>query len=190
MCCQAGRISASPQFPPLHSTRLTNSELFFSDRAALTASLDLRVGKVLFTFSTAPTTHHLVSVPTRPREAETGRRTAAASISSDATLRVYDATPPPITTGGKFVGEWKKGIVAGSVGGVGIGGFVVRGWTDLPDLKVAENGAGAEDQNGDEEENEDDGDMWEGMDEIEDGEESSDEEDAEEQPKKRRKRPA
>lgn len=139
-------------------------ELFYADRASLLAALDLRMGKMLYTIPSTCTVHHLVSFPGSVDVSATSRRIGLVGVSSDATLRLYGTTPiPEEGVKGNWGGEGKKGAVVGMVGGVGVGGFVWRGFGQVDANKSERtNGIGAEDQDSEEEEEE----VWEGMDEV------------------------
>ncbi|EIW69351.1 hypothetical protein TREMEDRAFT_62216 [Tremella mesenterica DSM 1558] len=161
-------------------------ELFFSDRSSYLASLDLRTGRSLFSFPTNPTTHHIIPIPPPPISVSHSvlpinpsfntsdspystsdtqsyePRIALASISSDATLRLHTASPPPMQVNGRLAGEGKKGGTVQTVGGIGLGGFIFRGWTEIVDTSL--DGGEARDNGKKEEEEEED--VWEGMSEI------------------------
>ena len=97
-----------------------------------------------------------------------------AGISSDAALRVYATTPTPAEGAkGNWGGEGKKGDVMTMVGGVGVGGFVWRGYGQVAKVKP-EKKAGAEDDEDDSEGEEEE--VWDGMNEVGEGEDSDDEE--------------
>ena len=165
------------------------SELFFSDRSGLLASLDLRTGKVAYTLPVSSTPQYLLPIPAGGRDTKVG----LGSISSDATFRLH-ATSGVERTGNRGDKEkWTRGIVsvAGGVGGEGIW----RGWGEMEEEKpekVRKEGEEDEDESEDEEVDEEE--VWEEMSEVEDaGEEASDEEDDEkeeeqEQPVKTKKR--
>ncbi|WVQ78400.1 hypothetical protein IAT38_000486 [Cryptococcus sp. DSM 104549] len=174
-------------------------ELFFTDRSNLLASLDLRTGKVLYTYNAMTSTpHQLISPPPHPSTPATpaSRRIGLASLSSDASLRIHSTTtPPPEGVKGNWGAEGKRGEVVGMLGGVGLGEGVWRGWGER-EVEVAKEKK--VDENGEEvEESEDEEEVWEGMDavvdkgrdESEDEDESGDESEEEvPQTKKRSKR--
>jgi hypothetical protein len=165
--------------------QLTTSELFFSDRSGLLASLDLRTGKVAYTLPVSSTPHHLLAIPREGRDTKVG----LGSISSDATFRLH-ATSGVERQGNRGDKEkWTRGIVsvAGGVGGQG----VWRGWGEMEEEKP-ERKEGEEGESGDEEEEGDEEEVWEEMSEVEDDgqEESEEDEDEEEEdePVKTKKR--
>ncbi|WVF72100.1 hypothetical protein IAT40_006912 [Kwoniella sp. CBS 6097] len=129
-------------------------ELFFSDRSNLLGSLDLRTGKVLYTYSAATSTaSHLLAIPPHSSEAEAtvgvaagSRRVGLASISSDSTFRLHTTTTPPSLSASASAGsgaqtsngngngksnwgdEGKKGEVLRIVGGASVGNPLWRGY--------------------------------------------------------------
>jgi hypothetical protein len=166
----------------LGPNQLTISELFFSDRSGLLASLDLRTGKVAYTLPVSSTPQHLLPIPSEGRDTKIG----LGSISSDATFRLH-ATSGVERQGNRGDKEkWTRGIVsvAGGVGGQG----VWRGWGEMeeekPERKEGEEGDDEEDEDNEEE-------VWEEMSEVEDaGEEESEDDDEgeDEEPVKAKKR--
>ncbi|KIR32769.1 hypothetical protein I352_04704 [Cryptococcus deuterogattii MMRL2647] len=169
------------------------NELFFSDRSNYLGALDLRTGKVLYSYSSLTATpHHLLAIssetssPLPPRT----KRIGFASISSDASIRLHTCTtPPPQDQKGNWASEGKKGDIVGMVGGIGLGGAIFRGYGEREleiRKEVKEDGVG-EDESDDEEE------IWEGMDEVEDagegsGSDEGDYDSDEDAPKKKSKR--
>ena len=168
-----------------HAAWLTNSELFFSDRSGLLASLDLRTGKVAYTLPVSSTPQYLLPISAEGRDTKVG----LGSISSDATFRLH-ATSGVERTGNRGDKEkWTRGIVsvAGGVGGQGIW----RGWGEMEEEKpekVRKEGEEGEDDSEDEEVDEEE--VWGEMSEVEDNgeEESGSEEEEEEEPVKTKKR--
>lgn len=151
------------------------SELFFSDRSGLLASLDLRNGRVAYTLPVSSTPQHLLPIRPEGRDSKIG----LGSISSDATFRLH-ATSGVERQGNKGDKEkWTRGIVgvAGGVGGQG----VWRGWGEIREEDTVE-GEKKDGREGDSASEDDDDEevgegVWEGMSEVEDqGEEESDEE--------------
>ncbi|ORY27216.1 hypothetical protein BCR39DRAFT_539048 [Naematelia encephala] len=178
-------------------TPRSEHELFFSDRSSFLGAIDLRTGRLLYSYpKLTSSAYHLLSIPSPPPSASTSSAAISissqsnssvilglASISSDATLRIHSTVPPlPEGVKGNAGGEKKKASVVGSVGGVGVGGFVFRRWGNVPDL-VEVQGEGKTQAQGEEgEEEEDEGDVWDGMSEVlEDGDSDldSDEEEVE-----------
>ncbi|KAK8869687.1 hypothetical protein IAR55_000255 [Kwoniella newhampshirensis] len=168
-------------------------ELFFSDRSNLLGSLDMRTGKVLYSYSALTSTpQHLLPLPTFDTTVTPTpgtRRIGLATICSDATFRIHTTSTPPELQGVK--GNWgegnaKKGEVVGMIGGAGVGEGIFRGWGEREVVvEKKERGEGEGDEN--EDDNEDEEEVWDGMEEFEDaGEEESDEEDGdvEEHPEK------
>ncbi|OCF41463.1 hypothetical protein I317_04764 [Kwoniella heveanensis CBS 569] len=169
-------------------------ELFFSDRSNLLGSLDLRTGKVLYTYSAATSTaSHLLAIP--PQEASVdipkagSRRVGLASISSDSTFRLHTTTtPPPVTEStssqngnapGNGKSNWgdegKKGEVLRMVGGASVGNSIWRGYAQREIVVVApphttkgEGHQGEDEDEGDGEGELGDEEVWEVMDEVAD----------------------
>ncbi|WWC60960.1 uncharacterized protein I303_103537 [Kwoniella dejecticola CBS 10117] len=159
-------------------------ELFFSDQSNLLASLDLRTGKILYTYSAMTATpSHLLPIPILGESVEKGgRRVGLGSISSDATFRIHTSTnPPPAQEEGsmKVKGngngvEGKKGEILRVVGGVGVGQGLYRGVGQrnivpprpLKTKTDADQGGAGE--NEEEEEEVDEEELWQGMDEVKD----------------------
>ncbi|WVR05292.1 hypothetical protein IAU60_002305 [Kwoniella sp. DSM 27419] len=152
-------------------------ELFFSDRSNLLGSLDLRTGKILYTYSSLTATpFHLLSIPP-PSSLDTPepatRRAGLASVSSDATFRLHTSTTPPEEgTKGNWGAQGKKGEVLRMVGGVGVSECIWRGYSEReivvakPEKEVK---PGQDDEEGDEAEEElGDEEVWEKMDEVAD----------------------
>ncbi|KIR71097.1 hypothetical protein I310_04988 [Cryptococcus deuterogattii CA1014] len=169
------------------------NELFFSDRSNYLGALDLRTGKVLYSYSSLTATpHHLLAISSEtssPLPPGT-KRIGFASISSDASIRLHTCTtPPPQDQKGNWASEGKKGDIVGMVGGIGLGGAIFRGYGEREleiRKEVKEDGVG-EDESDDEEE------IWEGMDEVEDagegsGSDEGDYDSDEDAPKKKSKR--
>ncbi len=159
------------------------SELFFADGSNLVGALDLRTGRLLYSYSTMTcTANHLLHIPEPEGR---GTNIGLATISNDATLRLHSTVLPP-AEGVKrnAIGEGKKPKIVGMVGGVGVGTALWHGWGHIPE-EPQRAGAGAEGEDredGDEEEE-----AWEGMSEVEDGDGDSYSE-AEDVPPKRRKK--
>ncbi|WWD16047.1 hypothetical protein CI109_100472 [Kwoniella shandongensis] len=158
-------------------------ELFFSDRSNLLGAIDLRTGKVLYTYSALTSTpHHLLPLPTT--SAAGTRRIGLSTIASDASFRIHtSSTPPDVEDSHKNWGEgegMKKGDVVGMVGGVGVGEVLWRGWGErevIVEKKEKKPRAKGEEGDDEEDSDEDEEEVWEGMEEFEDkGEEESDEE--------------
>ncbi|WVN86743.1 uncharacterized protein L203_101915 [Cryptococcus depauperatus CBS 7841] len=143
-------------------------ELFFSDRSNYLGSLDLRTGKVLYSYSSLTATpHHLVSLPPLDSSpiAPGTKRTGLASISSDASIRIHSSTtPPPKDFKGNWEGEGKKGEIVGLVGGIGLGSFLWRGYGEREVVEMKDKKEDGEER--DESENEEE--VWKGMDEVQD----------------------
>ncbi|OWT41313.1 hypothetical protein C362_00779 [Cryptococcus neoformans Bt1] len=169
------------------------NELFFSDRSNYLGALDLRTGKVLYSYSSLTATpHHLLPISSENSSPllPSTKRIGFASVSSDASLRLHTCTtPPPEDQKGNWGSNGKKGDIVGMVGGIGLGGAIFRGYGErqLEVRKDAKEDDVGEDESDDEEE------MWEGMDEVEDAGEGSDSDeddnDSEEHaPKKKSKR--
>jgi hypothetical protein len=164
---------------------LTTSELFFSDRSGLLASLDLRTGKVAYTLPVSSTPQYLLPISAEGRDTKVG----LGSISSDATFRLH-ATSGVERTGNRGDKEkWTRGIVsvAGGVGGQGIW----RGWGEMEEEKPEKvRKEGEEDGDESEDEEVDEEEVWGEMSEVEDNgeEESGSEDEEEEEPVKTKKR--
>lgn len=156
------------------------SELFFADRSSLVGVLDLRTGRLLYSYSGMTcTAHHLLPIPS-PNAGGTG--IGLASIASDATLRLHTTVSPPNEGAkGNPVGEGRKPKIVGMVGGVGIGNAVWRGWGTLEDEEVRADANGDQGESGDDEDG--DGGVWEGMSEVEDESDLDDEEETPKRPK-------
>lgn len=158
------------------------NELFYADRSSLLAALDMRIGKMLYSIPSTCTVHHLLSFPSieeQPTAITSGRRIGLAGISSDASLRVYATTPvPKESVKGNWGGEGKKGGVMSMVGGVGVGGFIWRGYGQVDKVKVEKK----EGQEDDDDEDDEDAveEVWDEMDEVEEGSDSDDEDDEDE----------
>ncbi|WRT67266.1 uncharacterized protein IL334_004233 [Kwoniella shivajii] len=151
-------------------------ELFFSDHSNLLASLDLRTGKILYTYSSLTSTpNHIIPIPTLSTSEPATRRLGLASISSDASFRLHTSTTPPAEDmKGNFGGDGKKGEVIKMVGGIGIGQGIFRGYSERNIISTIEKKVKGEGQDADDEDNEEE--VWQGMDAIEDtGVESSEE---------------
>ncbi|XAO22647.1 hypothetical protein I312_101420 [Cryptococcus bacillisporus CA1280] len=169
------------------------NEVFFSDRSNYLGALDLRTGKILYSYSSLTATpHHLLAISSETSSSlpPSTKRIGFASVSSDASIRLHTCTtPPPQDQKGNWASEGKKGDIVGMVGGIGLGGAIFRGYGERElevRKEVKENGVG-EDESDDEEE------MWEGMDEVEDAGEGSDPDEGdydseEDAPKKKSKR--
>lgn len=186
---------------PVCSGLTTHSELFFADRTNQVGCLDLRTGKLLYSYSTVgATAHALLPLPASPAGSD-GSNVGLASIWSDATLRLHSVREPRAESA-KGNSNGSKAEILGMLGGVGVGGFVFRGWGTMP----VEERTGDGDEAGKGDEEDEDEEVWEGMDDVEvddedgeedsaDGEGGTDEEDAEESdedpepapPKKRRR---
>ena len=164
---------------------LTRSEVFFSDRANLSGAMDLRTGRLLYSYpNLSCTPHHLLQLPTSDHKSELEIRLA--SIGSDASLRIHSNLPAKRPGDKGNVGAGKKAKVEGMVGGVGIGSFVFTGFgsVEVPKVKKAKK-EGDDEEDGDEDDEElDDEEVWEGMSEVED-EGSESEEEEEPVPKKK-----
>ena len=164
--------------PPYPKLTWGLSELFFADRSSLVGALDLRTGRLLYSYpSITCTAHHLLPIPSPA--------SGLATISSDATLRLH-STVPPRAEGmkGNAGGEGRKPKVLGMVGGVGVGNAVWRGFGEMPD-ELGERGvvfSGEEEggEMGDEE-------VWEEMSEVEDLGSSEEEDEGDIPPKRSRK---
>ncbi|ODN83244.1 hypothetical protein L202_01419 [Cryptococcus amylolentus CBS 6039] len=170
-------------------------EVFFADRSNYLGALDLRTGKVLYSYSSLTATpHHMLPIPRFDPSSSlpsATRRIGFASISSDASIRIHSATTPP---SGAEKGNWgpegKKGDIVGMVGGVGIGEAVWRGYGERKIVVKVNDG-----EEGEEGESEDEEEVWEGMDVYEDegegsdvvSDEESESESEEEAPKKKKR---
>ena len=141
------------------------SELFFADRSSLVGALDLRTGRLLYTYSSMTcTAHHLLPIP--PRESGSSKLGLLASISSDATMRLHSTVPPLVKrVKGNQIGQGVKPKVVNMVGGVGVGSFAWRGWGEVAGTARQDRVGGVEVEN---EEQEDGEEVWEGMSEVED----------------------
>lgn len=169
------------------------NELFFADHSNLVAALDLRTGRVLYTVPANATASSLLTLPEPvPRFAELAKTAAAglASISSDATFRVFQTTPPPaVMPKGNWATGGKKSTVLSSAYGVGVGSFVFAGFGSRTEAKPVKEKAEGED--GEEEEDEDVDDdeeeeIWDGMDEA--NVDSDDDSSEDEAPAKKQRR--
>jgi hypothetical protein len=169
-----------------HRGSLTGSEVFFSDRANLSGAMDLRTGRLLYSYpNLSCTPHHLLQLPGSDHKSELEIRLA--SVGSDASLRIHSNLPPKQPGDKGNVGAGKKAKVEGMVGGVGIGSFVFTGFgtMEVPKVKKARTG-GEDGEEGEEDDDElDDEEVWEGMSEVED--EGSETEDEEEEPVPKKK---
>lgn len=166
-----------------------HSELFFSDRSSMLGALDLRTGKILYTYAAQTSTPlSLLPLPhSHTRDAQAAqphpRAIGLATISSDATLRLC-------STGGVPQQEKdnvRRGEIVRTVGGVGLGSVCWLGWAEglgrggQEDEEEGE-GEGAEvddggDGGGDAESEDEDEDLFDQMGVVapgEDGEEDSD----------------
>ncbi|WWC69285.1 uncharacterized protein I206_103223 [Kwoniella pini CBS 10737] len=154
------------------------NELFFSDHSNLLASLDLRIGKILYTYSNMTSTSlNLISIPLSINNNDDDdsynkfeRRIGLSSISSDSTFRIHTTTNPPnnIKEKGNYNNngqQGKKGEILKIVGGIGIGQGLFRGKgnRNLIIPKTSKKNEGD-----DEEEEIDEEEIWKGMDEIKD----------------------
>ena len=165
---------------------ITRSELFFADRSNFLGCMDLRTGRLLYSYpSQTATPHHLLSVPPPPGVDRnwSGLKLGLSSISSDSTLRLHSTYPILENQKGNVgSGSGKKVAVEGMVGGVGIGQSVFSGWNEVADEVKAKGSRGSrskkEDESGDEDDEEDsdldDEEVWDDLAEVED--ESDDEE--------------
>ncbi|WOO77122.1 Ribosome biogenesis protein NSA1 [Vanrija pseudolonga] len=169
------------------------NELFFADHSNLVAALDLRTGRVLYTVPANATANALLTLPEPvPRFAELAKTAAAglASISSDATFRIFQTTPPPaVMPKGNWATGGKKSTVLSSAYGVGVGSFVFAGFGSRTEAKPVKEKA--EGEEGDEEEDEEVDDdeeeeIWEGMDEA--NADSDDDSSEDEAPVKKQRR--
>lgn len=163
------------------SQSLTSSEVFFGDRANLSGAMDLRTGRLLYSYtSVSCTPHHLLHLPAAPRTPELPIRLA--SVGSDATLRIHSNLPAKKPGHKGNVGAGRKAKVEGMVGGVGIGSFVFTGFGEIAapkpvKAKKVDDGEGEDgDRDEEDEESEDDEEVWEGMSEVEDDGSDSEEE--------------
>lgn len=184
-------------------------EVFFSDLANTLGALDLRTGRPIYEVpGLAATTNWMTTIPhemdmgagkwgadTLPKYSFAG----LASVSSDATLRVCQTTPPPADAPVK--GNWntsgnKKSAVIASVGGVGVGSCVFDGFgshTEIIEKKEKEkkvrDGDDDDDDITDEEVDDDEEEeLWEGMGEAPEGSDEEDDESEEEEDEPARKR--
>ncbi|KAK4686361.1 ribosome biogenesis protein NSA1, partial [Tremellales sp. Uapishka_1] len=150
-------------------------ELFFSDRSSFLGSMDLRTGKLLYSYpKLTATAHHLRAVPTSTSNI------GLATISSDSTFRLLSTTAPPADGyKGNMSSNTTKGEVKSMVGGVGVGDFLWRGWGErevvVEKKERREKGEGEETDSEDEDEE-----IWEGMSEA--AEDEDEDESEEEQP--------
>lgn len=156
-------------------------------------ALDLRTGKVLYSYSSLTATpHHLLPISSENSSPllPSTKRIGFASVSSDASIRLHTCTtPPPEDQKGNWGSEGKKGDIVGMVGGIGLGGAIFRGY-DERELEVRKE---AKEDDVGEDESDDEEVMWEGMNEVEDAGEGSDTDEddndsEEEAPKKKSKR--
>lgn len=175
------------------------SEIFFSDRANFLGAMDLRTGRLLYSYpDVSCTTHHLLSLPAPPSSTSASSRSSAAApvirlatVASDAALRIHSTLPPKKEGEKGNLGGGRKAKVAAMVGGVGIASFLFKGYGEIAE-PVREKKKKRQDDEEDDEDSEegetDDEEVWDEMSEVED-EGSDDEEDEEEvpAPKKSRK---
>jgi ribosome biogenesis protein NSA1 len=189
-CIEAGKDEQYVHQPADKSLSLMLlSELFFADRSSTLGALDLRTGRVLYTFSNiSATPHYLLSIPSSPawQQAEQeakGPRFGLASLASDATIRLHATNPPPIDNPKQNV---SKGAIVSHAGGVGLGDILYMGPGEVVEHEVIT----GETESKDEQEEEDE--VWEKMEDVEDGSEDgsegdltgSEESDSEEEPVK------
>jgi ribosome biogenesis protein NSA1 len=182
-------------------------ELFFADQSSISA-LDLRTGRLLYSYPAGQTGRHLVTIPppASPSDIEggaalqVGPTPGLASISADATLRLHSVQPSiSVGNGGGSGNSGKnnsggKAKVESMVGGIGIGAFVFRSWGTLPDLAPEANLKGSKGAEVDSDDGEVGEEVWDEMSEAGNNYESTDGEDSEEEeeeppaPKKTKRR--
>lgn len=155
-----------------------SSELFFADRSSMLGALDLRSGRVLYTYSNLSATPHvLLSLPSSSAWHAAspdlrGPRFGLASLASDATIRLHATNPPPIENPKQNV---TKGAIVSHAGGVGLGDVLQMG----PGDEILHAAVATGDEGDDEGVNDED--VWEKMEDVEEGsEDGSEEEDVEE----------
>lgn len=151
---------------------MSHSELYFADRSNLVGAVDLRTGRLLYSYSSMTSSaHHLLPLP-RP---EGGRSSVGlASIASDATMRLHTTVPPPPEgIKGNPIGEGKKPKIVGMVGGVGVGSALFRYWGEMAQSPIGIAGGGTD---GEGDDDDDDGKVWKGMSEVGDDETESEDE--------------
>ncbi|KAL1413472.1 hypothetical protein Q8F55_001241 [Vanrija albida] len=168
-------------------------ELFFADHSNLVAALDLRTGRVLYTVPANATANALLALPDpEPRFAELAKSAAAglASISSDATFRLFQTTPvPAVMPKGNWATGGKKSTVLSSAYGVGVGSFVFAGFGSRTEAKPPKEAKEGEDEDEDEEVDDDEEEeLWEGMDDAGSDDEDDDSSEDEAPAKKQRRR--
>lgn len=117
------------------------------------------------------TAHHLSLLPSPDTASPTNIRLA--SISSDAGLRIHSTLAPKKPGEKGNLGGGKKAQVEAMVGGVGIGSFVWKGYGSIEGKVLKEVKEG---EQGDDDSEMDDEEVWEEMSEVEDEGASSDEE--------------
>ena len=168
------------------------NQIIFSDRSNLLGALDIRTGRLLYSYpNMSCTPHALLSLPTPPGPAFSSSPVLGlATVSSDATLRVHSIIPSKKEGEKGNAGNGRKAKVEAMVGGVGIANPLWNGWGEIAEPPKPKK-EGAEDGEEDEEddEDEDDDEVWEGMSEVEDADDGSDSEEEEEvKPKSKKKR--
>lgn len=183
-------LPAILDYAPVMGLSADCSEIFFSDRANLLGAMDLRTGRLLYSYpNLSCTPHHLLPLPsTTTTSSSSSPVIRLATVASDAALRIHSTLPPKKEGEKGNLGGGRKAKVEGMVGGVGIASFVFKGHGEIADpVKETKKRRGGE-VDDDEDEDEEDGDtddeeVWEGMSEVKDeGSESEDEVDV---PKKK-----